>query len=114
MDKLRYRLEMKAVLERQARLDIKQALIERLLVEDAPCLRCSDADGRDISGTGCGGEHRDVLRGVIHIGLKQFPAGRARRASGQWPPEDYARLGFPLGRLKTGTLPAPGRSHHQF
>src|SRR5919108_453049 len=45
------------------------------------------------------------LRGVIHIGIKQFPAGRAGEFPANGLSEDYARLGFPLGRLKTGTCP---------
>jgi tRNA uridine 5-carboxymethylaminomethyl modification enzyme len=45
------------------------------------------------------------LNGLIHIGLVSFPAGRAGDPPAQLLAEDLKRLGFPLGRLKTGTPP---------
>jgi tRNA uridine 5-carboxymethylaminomethyl modification enzyme len=104
-DKLEYRLRMRAVLEAQANLDIVEALVERLIV----------ADGR-VGGvlTDAGETHaaRTVvvstgtfLRGVIHLGLQQTPAGRVGEAPANGLSDDYERLGFPLSRLKTGTGP---------
>ncbi|MEE8303951.1 MAG: tRNA uridine-5-carboxymethylaminomethyl(34) synthesis enzyme MnmG [Candidatus Tectomicrobia bacterium] len=104
-DKLQYRLRMKTVLQAQAGLDIKQALIERLVVEDGRvCGVVTQMDetyqaGAVVVSTGT------FLRGMIHIGLKQFPAGRAGEFPANGLSEDYERLGFPLGRLKTGTCP---------
>lgn len=51
------------------------------------------------------------LRGIIHIGQKSYPAGRHRRDSNDVEPASIAlsdtikRLGFNLGRCKTGTPP---------
>ena len=45
------------------------------------------------------------LRGLIHIGGRQIPAGRAGDAPAQGLAETLDRLGFRLGRLKTGTPP---------
>ncbi|MCA3260704.1 MAG: tRNA uridine-5-carboxymethylaminomethyl(34) synthesis enzyme MnmG [Telmatospirillum sp.] len=45
------------------------------------------------------------LRGLIHIGLEKIPAGRVGEKPSQALSETLARLGFPLGRLKTGTPP---------
>jgi len=104
-DKLRYRLEMKAVLERQAELDIKQALIERLLVEDGRVCGVVTQMGETYQALAVVVSTGTFLRGVIHIGFKQFPAGRAGEFPANGLSEDYARLGFPLGRLKTGTWP---------
>jgi tRNA uridine 5-carboxymethylaminomethyl modification enzyme len=103
-DKLRYRLEMKAVLERQV-LDIKQALIERLLVEDGRVCGVVTQMGETYQALAVVVSTGTFLRGMIHIGLKQFPAGRAGEFPANGLSEDYARLGFPLGRLKTGTCP---------
>ncbi len=104
-DKLGYRLEMKARLEAQDGLDIKQALIERLLVE-------GDRVGGVVTQLGETYQARAVvvstgtfLGGVIHVGLGQFPAGRAGEFAANGLSRDYADHGFPLGRLKTGTCP---------
>jgi tRNA uridine 5-carboxymethylaminomethyl modification enzyme len=104
-DKLQYRLRMKAVLEAQANLDVKQALIERLLVEDGRVRGVVTQMGETYLATAVVVSTGTFLRGVIHVGLKQFPAGRAGEFPANGLSEDYARLGFALGRLKTGTCP---------
>jgi tRNA uridine 5-carboxymethylaminomethyl modification enzyme len=104
-DKLQYRLRMKAVLEQQANLDVKQALIERLLVEDNRVRGVVTQMSEEYLATGVVVSTGTFLRGVIHVGLKQFPAGRAGEFPANGLSEDYERLGFPLGRLKTGTCP---------
>ncbi len=104
-DKLEYRLRMRAVLEAQANLDIVEALVERLAVADGRvCGVVTDAGERYpartvVVSTGT------FLRGVIHVGLRQTPAGRVGEAPANGLSEDYERLGFPLSRLKTGTCP---------
>jgi tRNA uridine 5-carboxymethylaminomethyl modification enzyme len=45
------------------------------------------------------------LRGLIHIGLEKIPAGRVGEKPSLALSDTLARLGFPLGRLKTGTPP---------
>ena len=45
------------------------------------------------------------LRGLIHIGLEKIPAGRVGEKPSVALSDTLARLGFPLGRLKTGTPP---------
>ncbi len=45
------------------------------------------------------------LRGLIHIGEETIPAGRVGEAPALGLSDTLARLGFPLGRLKTGTPP---------
>ncbi|MDH3604039.1 MAG: tRNA uridine-5-carboxymethylaminomethyl(34) synthesis enzyme MnmG [Candidatus Tectomicrobia bacterium] len=104
-DKLEYRLRMRAVLEAQERLEMVEALVDRLVVEDARvCGLITDAGDtyaapQIVVSTGT------FLRGVTHIGLTQTPAGRVGEAPANGLSEDYERLGFPLGRLKTGTCP---------
>ena len=104
-DKLHYRLRMKTVLETQPNLDIKQALIERLLVEGGRVRGVVTQMGEEYCAPSVVVSTGTFLRGVIHIGLKQFPAGRAGEFPANGLSEDYERLGFPLGRLKTGTCP---------
>jgi tRNA uridine 5-carboxymethylaminomethyl modification enzyme len=104
-DKLQYRLRMKAVLEMQANLDVKQGLIERLLVQGERVGGVVTQLGDEYLASSVVVSTGTFLRGVIHVGLKQFPAGRAGEFAANGLSEDYAHLGFPLGRLKTGTCP---------
>ena len=104
-DKLEYRLYMRAVLEAQANLDIVEAMVDHLIVEDGRvCGLLTDGGVTYLT-------HRVVvstgtfLRGVTHLGLQQTPAGRVGEAPANGLSEDYEQLGFPLGRLKTGTCP---------
>src|SRR3972149_6154442 len=45
------------------------------------------------------------LRGLIHIGLTNYPAGRAGEFPSVGLSDNLKKLGFTLGRLKTGTPP---------
>ena len=45
------------------------------------------------------------LRGIIHIGDRQTPAGRVGEAPSIGLAKTLSRLGLPVGRLKTGTPP---------
>ena len=63
------------------------------------------ADGREIS---CGAvvlTTGTFLRGLIHIGEKQIPAGRVGEAPAIGLSRRCENIGFALGRLKTGTPP---------
>ena len=104
-DKLAYRLRMRAVLDAQANLDVIEALVDRLLVEDGRvCGVVTDA-GETYPARTVVVSTGTFLRGVIHVGLQQTPAGRVDEAPANGLSEDYERLGFPLSRLKTGTCP---------
>ena len=104
-DRLRYRLRMKSVLEQQDRLDIKQAVIDSLLIKDgriAGALTSLDetlAVRAVVIATGT------FLNGLIHIGLKNFPAGRMGDPPSTKLSQWFRQNGFTLGRMKTGTPP---------
>jgi len=104
-DKLEYRLHMRAVLEAQANLDIVEALVDRLIVEDGRVCGVVTEAGETYPARTVVVSTGTFLRGVIHIGLQQTPAGRIGEAPANGLSEDYQRLGFPLSRLKTGTCP---------
>jgi len=104
-DKLEYRLRMRAVLEAQANLDIVEALVEQLLVEDGRVRGVVTDAGETHPARTVVVSTGTFLRGVIHVGLQQTPAGRVGEAPANGLSEDYNRLGFPLSRLKTGTCP---------
>ncbi len=104
-DRLLYRLRMKEVIERQANLDIIQAMVARILVKDKRVYGIETTIGQEIHGDKIIVTTGTFLRGLIHIGLKNFTAGRL----GDPPSNKLSRcleeLGFEMGRLKTGTTP---------
>ncbi len=106
-DKKMYQRVMKRVLENAANLDIKQAMVESLVLNES-----GDAVVGVRTQTGVEMRARSVvittgtfLRGLIHIGDVRIPAGR----SGEFPAVSLAdnlrEIGFPTVRLKTGTTP---------
>ena len=104
-DRLLYRLRMKHVLENQANLAIRQAVVDEILVENGAVvgLRTSlDERIRVKAIVVCTGT---FLNGLIHVGLKNFPAGRMGDAPSTKLAQWFAATGFTVGRMKTGTTP---------
>jgi tRNA uridine 5-carboxymethylaminomethyl modification enzyme len=102
-DKQLYRLRMKRVIENQAQLDLKQGEVTGLVVEEG---RARGVDTR------AGVRYRcetvvlttgTFMRGLIHIGLTNYPGGRAGDLPSVGLSDQLRELGFAVGRLKTGT-----------
>lgn len=113
-DKIRYHVAMKAVLEKEPNLDLKQAMVEKLVIEDGRIAGLEDE-------TGFGYQSRTVilatgtfLNGLIHIGFKSIKAGRAGEFASYSLPAHLSELGFELGRMKTGTPPRLKKSSIDF
>ncbi|MEK6693717.1 MAG: tRNA uridine-5-carboxymethylaminomethyl(34) synthesis enzyme MnmG [Nitrospirota bacterium] len=104
-DRQLYRLSMKAVLESQNNIDIKQGMVEKVIVEDGKVKGIETNLGIRFRSKALILTTGTFLRGLIHIGLTSIPAGRA----GEFPSTGLSvcleELGFKLGRLKTGTPP---------
>ena len=104
-DRLLYRLRMKHQLENQPNLAIRQAVVDEILVNDGKVtgIRTSLDEiyqvGAVVVATGT------FLNGLIHIGLKHFPAGRMGDAPSTKLAQWFAAVGFAVGRMKTGTVP---------
>lgn len=98
-----YHLRMKRVLERQENLYIRQALVEEILVDNRTVQGVMTNTGEKFLAKAVIITTGTFLRGLVHIGLKNFASGRL----GDLPSENLSyslqRLGFTLGRLKTGT-----------
>lgn len=104
-DKTRYHLIMKEALEKMPNLQLKQGLIEELLVEDGRFCGVTDQTGFSYRGKSvvlCTGT---FLSGLIHIGFKSMQAGRAGEFAAYALADSMRKLGLELGRMKTGTPP---------
>ncbi|RJQ75521.1 MAG: tRNA uridine-5-carboxymethylaminomethyl(34) synthesis enzyme MnmG [Desulfobacteraceae bacterium] len=113
-DKKRYHMAMKAVVEQQARLDVKQAMVEQLIIENGRVIGIEDH-------TGFGFQARSVilatgtfLSGLVHIGFKAVQAGRAGEFAAYGLAANLAGIGLSLGRMKTGTPPRLNRASIDF
>ncbi|HAM36008.1 MAG TPA: tRNA uridine-5-carboxymethylaminomethyl(34) synthesis enzyme MnmG [Elusimicrobia bacterium] len=104
-DKWLYHLSLKEALERQDGLDLRQDEATRLWFEGSHLRGILGARGARYSGRGVVLTAGTFLDGVIHIGLRSFPAGRSNEAASVELAEDLRRLGLETGRLKTGTPP---------
>ncbi|MFH2123854.1 MAG: tRNA uridine-5-carboxymethylaminomethyl(34) synthesis enzyme MnmG [Pseudomonadota bacterium] len=104
-DRLLYRLRMKSILENQENLEIRQAVVDSLLVEDGRICGLITSLEEEIRVKAVVVATGTFLNGLIHVGLKNFPAGRM----GDSPSTSLARwfkeTGFRVGRMKTGTVP---------
>ena len=104
-DKKAYQDEMKRVLEKQDKLDIKQVLVEELLVENGICVGIKSQTQTAYYGDAVILTTGTFLRGLVHIGDVSYSAGRAGESSAEKLSESFLNLGFEIGRLKTGTPP---------
>jgi len=104
-DKQWYRRTMKEVIERQPGLDLKQGMAVGLMVESGAVTGVLDQLGVGYHARAVVLTTGTFLNGLIHIGDSSFPAGRAGEFPAVGLTESLAGLGFPVGRLKTGTPP---------
>ena len=113
-DKARYHRAMKSVLEKQGRLDLKQALVERLVVEGGRVAGIEDHTGFGYQAPVVVLATGTFLSGLVHIGSRSIRAGRAGEFASYGLPAHLRELGFELGRMKTGTPPRLKRSSIDF
>ncbi len=102
-DKQRYRLAMKESVEKQNRLDVKQGLVERLLIEDGSVVGVETNIGVQYLSSSVIITTGTFLKGLIHIGLVNYPSGRAGEFPSVGLSDCLRELGFEISRLKTGT-----------
>lgn len=102
-DKQLYRLRMKRVLEEQERLDCKQGEVVGLYLEQGELRGVDTRSGVRFLGSTVVLTTGTFMRGLIHIGMINFPGGRAGDLPSIGLSGQLAELGFEVGRLKTGT-----------
>ncbi len=105
-DRKLYRLAMQAALAAQANLTILEGSAEELLVgTDGRLAGLLTGTGERLGAAAVVLTTGTFLNGLIHIGETRTPAGRVGEAPSRGLSPALARLGFALGRLKTGTPP---------
>ena len=102
-DKKLYQAAMKRTLESQAGLELRQGLVERILVENGRATGVITSDGSEYRARAIIVTTGTFLRGLIHIGETSYPAGRAGEIPAERLSDSLREIGFELGRLKTGT-----------
>ena len=104
-DKNRYHTVMKRIVERTANLELKQAMVERLVVEGGRVVGLEDHTGFGYTARAVILATGTFLSGLVHIGFSSIQAGRAGEFASYGLPAHLKTLGFELGRMKTGTPP---------
>ena len=104
-DRLLYRLRMKRVLENQENLEIRQTVVDEILVRDGRVVGIRTSLDERIPVRAVVVATGTFLNGLIHIGLKNFPAGRMGDAPSTSLARWFREQGFTVGRMKTGTVP---------
>ncbi len=104
-DKAAYRARMKRVLEATPNLQIRQASVERLIVEDGAVRGVESQIGEVFEAATVMLTTGTFLKGLVHVGEKHFSAGRVGDFAAMGLSDHLRELGFRVGRLKTGTCP---------
>ena len=100
-----YRKRMKSVLECQPNLDIRQAMVDRLLIKHGKVYGVETQIHEQFLSRTTILTNGTFLKGIIHVGLDHFPAGRMGDPPSVQLSNQLMELGFEVGRLKTGTTP---------
>jgi tRNA uridine 5-carboxymethylaminomethyl modification enzyme len=104
-DRSLYRKEMRLTLEATSNLHLRQGLVVDLLVEKGKVVGVEMQDGRRIGAKAVVIATGTFLNGLVHTGRRSYAAGRAGEPASIELAAALKRLGFPVGRLKTGTPP---------
>ena len=104
-DKALYRRAMQDTLAAEQHLRIGEGTVDRLLTAGGAVVGVVTGSGETVVAKAVILTSGTFLKGLIHVGLNHFPAGRAGEASAEHLSDCMRDLGFELGRLKTGTPP---------
>lgn len=107
-DKAQYRLLMKQWLEETPNLTLFQAIVTEILTRRGRVTGIRTKEGTVITAKAVILTPGTFLNGLIHIGLRHYPAGRANEPPSLELAENIKKLGLQTFRLKTGT---PMRLH---
>jgi len=104
-DRHMYQMDMKFVCDMQENLDLKQVMVEDLIVRDGVVHGIVTSVGDEITSHAviiCSGT---FMGGRLHFGMTQIEGGRGGEMPANKISDTYRELGFEVGRMKTGTVP---------
>ena len=104
-DRKLYAAAMQSAIRAIPNLDVIESEADDLMLENGRVRGVRLIDGREIPLGAVVLTTGTFLRGLIHIGEKQIPAGRVGEAPAVGLSRTLETMGFSLGRLKTGTPP---------
>jgi len=104
-DRKLYAAAMQASIRETAGLEVIEGEADELLTRDGRITGIRLADGRELGAGAVVVTTGTFLRGLIHLGETSWPAGRVGEAPALGLSASFERIGFTLGRLKTGTPP---------
>ena len=104
-DRALYRTEMRRTLEATPNLHLRQGIVVDLVVKNGRICGVELQDTRRLGAKSVVVATGTFLNGLIHTGRRTHTAGRAGEPASIELAESLKRLGFPVGRLKTGTPP---------
>ncbi|HTS16001.1 MAG TPA: tRNA uridine-5-carboxymethylaminomethyl(34) synthesis enzyme MnmG [Verrucomicrobiae bacterium] len=113
-DKKAYQFRLKWIVEQQPNLELKQAMIDDILVEGDKVCGVLTKMGVQYNADAVIVTTGTFLRGLIHVGEAKLESGRAGEPAAYSLSDSLKRLGFELGRLKTGTPPRLNRRSLDF
>lgn len=102
-DKVTYPKEMLKTLKSTKNLEIKEAMVENLLVEDKIIKGIELEDGTKINADAVILTTGTYLKAVVLTGSKKTPSGPHGEKESKFLSDSLRKLGFTIKRLKTGT-----------
>ena len=104
-DRKRYAAAMQRAIGETGNLDVIEGEVDDLSITQERVDGVRLTDGRALATGAVVLTTGTFLRGLIHVGERQTPAGRVDEAPSVGLSLTLERIGFALGRLKTGTPP---------
>lgn len=113
-DKELYNQRMKRIVSSQTGLVVRQAMVDRLVVEGGSVQGVITQLGEELKAQAVVITTGTFLNGLMHVGEKKMEGGRTGELSSKGLPVHLRELGFDVGRLKTGTNPRVKRESIDF
>jgi tRNA uridine 5-carboxymethylaminomethyl modification enzyme len=104
-DRKLYAAAMQTAIRETDSLSVIEGEADELIVSNGRVTGIRLGDGRELNAGAVVITTGTFLRGLIHLGEKNWPAGRVGEAPAMGLSASFERVGFTLGRLKTGTPP---------
>ena len=114
VDRQEYRIRMRKTVANEENLSIKEATVEEILMDGNQFMGVKTDSSEIIQTKALILAPGTFMNGLIHVGLTHFSAGRMGDPASVGLSESLKRLGFRMGRLKTGTTPRLDRNTIDF